>query len=108
MPQPRPPQSAPNAAQSEAIRTTAGPVQIIAELIAGEAVNPENLLVVMFADKAAKELVTRVSNKLNQLGTFRGSGLPSQHVERFSASDPAVDRSTRKPLLHAPHGRRAR
>jgi DNA helicase-2/ATP-dependent DNA helicase PcrA len=83
MTQPSPLQSDPNAAQLEAIRATAGPVQIIAgpgsgktftlveriaELIAVEGATPENLLVVTFTDKAAQELVTRVSNKLNQLG----------------------------------------
>lgn len=83
MPRPRPLQSNPNAAQSEAIRATSGPVQIIAgpgsgktftlveriaELIAEEGASPENLLVVTFTDKAAQELITRVSNKLDQLG----------------------------------------
>ncbi|HEX8846605.1 MAG TPA: ATP-dependent DNA helicase [Pyrinomonadaceae bacterium] len=83
MVRPHPLQSDPNAAQSEAIRATAGPVQIIAgpgsgktftlveriaELITGEGATPENLLVVTFTDKAAQELITRVSNKLDQLG----------------------------------------
>lgn len=43
-------------------------VERIAELIASEGATPENLLVVTFTDKAAQELVTRVSNKLDQLG----------------------------------------
>lgn len=78
-----PPIPGPNLAQLEAISTTSGPVQIIAgpgsgktftlveriaELIAKEGAAPENLLVVTFTDKAAQELVTRVSGKLDELG----------------------------------------
>src|SRR3954466_3096115 len=77
--------SGPNSAQLEAIQSTTGPVQIIAgpgsgktftlveriaELIAREGTAPENLLVVTFTDKAAQELITRVSNKLDQLGVW--------------------------------------
>lgn len=43
-------------------------VERIAELIAKEGASPENLLVVTFTDKAAQELITRVSNKLDQIG----------------------------------------
>jgi DNA helicase II / ATP-dependent DNA helicase PcrA len=81
--EPRQFQSDPNLAQLEAIRATVGPVQIIAgpgsgktftlveriaELIAQAGAAPENFLVVTFTDKAAQELVTRVSTKLDELG----------------------------------------
>lgn len=71
-----------NAAQSKAIKTTEGPVLIIAgpgsgktftlverivHLIIDHGVKPESLFVVTFTDKAARELMTRISNRLNEL-----------------------------------------
>lgn len=68
--------------QREAIKCTEGPLLIIAGpgsgktftlverivgLIKDKGVSPESLLVVTFTDKAARELTTRVSNRLNQL-----------------------------------------
>ena len=67
----------------EAILTTDGPVLIIAGpgsgktftlverivyLITAKGVAPESLFVVTFTDKAARELTTRISNRLNELG----------------------------------------
>ena len=43
-------------------------VERIVYLITHKAVKPENLLVVTFTDKAAQELTTRISNRLNQIG----------------------------------------
>jgi DNA helicase-2/ATP-dependent DNA helicase PcrA len=75
-------QSKANAQQLEAIRSTQGPVLIIAgpgsgktftlverivSLIQDEAVAPESLFVVTFTDKAARELTTRISNRLSEL-----------------------------------------
>jgi len=72
-----------NSAQLEAIRATDGPVLIIAgpgsgktftlverivHLITDKGVTPESIFVVTFTDKAARELTTRVSNRLNVLG----------------------------------------
>lgn len=71
-----------NRAQHAAITTTEGPLLIIAGpgsgktftlvervvyLIQAKKVAPENLLVVTFTDKAAQELTTRISNRLNEL-----------------------------------------
>jgi DNA helicase II / ATP-dependent DNA helicase PcrA len=71
-----------NPNQLEAIRATDGPVLIIAGpgsgktftlverivyLITEKAVKPESLLVVTFTDKAARELTTRISNRLAEL-----------------------------------------
>ena len=71
-----------NAAQRAAIETTTGPLLIIAGpgsgktftlverivyLITQHHVAPENFLVVTFTDKAAQELTTRISNRLNAL-----------------------------------------
>lgn len=68
--------------QQEAIQTTEGALLIIAgpgsgktftlverivHLITQHNVNPENLLIVTFTDKAAQELVTRISNRLAEL-----------------------------------------
>jgi len=76
-------QSKANAQQFEAILTTEGPVLIIAGpgsgktftlverivyLIKNKGVAPESLFVVTFTDKAARELTTRVSNRLTELG----------------------------------------
>lgn len=75
-------QSKANAQQLEAIHSTQGPVLIIAgpgsgktftlverivSLIQDEAVAPESLFVVTFTDKAARELTTRISNRLSEL-----------------------------------------
>lgn len=72
-----------NFAQKQAITTTDGPLLIIAGpgsgktftlvervvyLIQNKGVAPENLLVVTFTDKAAQELTTRISNRLNEEG----------------------------------------
>lgn len=71
-----------NPNQTEAITTTEGPVQIIAGpgsgktytlveriiyLIRSKDISPESLLVVTFTDKAARELTTRISNRLAEL-----------------------------------------
>lgn len=71
-----------NPQQLEAILATEGPVLIIAGpgsgkaftlverivyLITHKGVSPESLLVVTFTDKAARELTTRISNRLAEL-----------------------------------------
>lgn len=76
-------QSKANPQQIEAICTTDGPVLIIAGpgsgktftlverivyLITQKGVAPESLFVVTFTDKAARELTTRISNRLTDLG----------------------------------------
>lgn len=76
-------QSKANPQQLEAILATDGPVLIIAGpgsgktftlverivyLITQKGVAPESLFVVTFTDKAARELTTRVSNRLTDLG----------------------------------------
>lgn len=76
-------QSKSNPQQLEAILATDGPVLIIAGpgsgktftlverivyLITHKGVAPESLLVVTFTDKAARELTTRISNRLSELG----------------------------------------
>ncbi len=73
----------PNAAQQEAIFHTEKPLLIIAgpgsgktftlvervvHLVTDQGVAPEHILLVTFTDKAAQELTTRVSNRLNALG----------------------------------------
>lgn len=73
----------PNLNQQAAIEATQGPVLIIAgpgsgktytlverivRLIRVEGKRPEQLLVVTFTEKAARELITRVSNRLLELG----------------------------------------
>lgn len=76
-------QSKANPQQLEAILATDGPVLIIAGpgsgktftlverivyLITQKGVAPESLFVVTFTDKAARELTTRISNRLTELG----------------------------------------
>lgn len=76
-------QSKANPQQLEAILATEGPVLIIAGpgsgktftlverivyLITHKGVAPESLLVVTFTDKAARELTTRISNRLAEMG----------------------------------------
>ncbi|MDA8118997.1 MAG: ATP-dependent DNA helicase [Gammaproteobacteria bacterium] len=76
-------QSKANPQQLEAILATEGPVLIIAGpgsgktftlverivyLITKKGVAPESLFVVTFTDKAARELTTRISNRLTDLG----------------------------------------
>jgi DNA helicase-2/ATP-dependent DNA helicase PcrA len=71
-----------NKKQKTAIETTDGPVLIIAgpgsgktytlverivHLVSDKGANPENLFVATFTDKAAKELVTRISTRLNEI-----------------------------------------
>ena len=71
-----------NPEQLDAIQSTDGPLLIIAGpgsgktftlverivyLITQKGVAPENLLVVTFTEKAAQELTTRISNRLNEL-----------------------------------------
>jgi DNA helicase-2/ATP-dependent DNA helicase PcrA len=73
-----------NSQQLEAITTTEGPLLIIAgpgsgktftlverivSLLTEKSVAPERIMVVTFTDKAAQELTTRISNRLDQLGT---------------------------------------
>lgn len=73
----------PNPQQQEAIHQTEGPLLIIAgpgsgktytlverivHLITNKGATPESLFVVTFTDKAAQELTTRISNRLNMLG----------------------------------------
>ena len=91
----------PNQDQYEAINQTEGPVLIIAgpgsgktftlieriiKLIQEKNVTPESMMVVTFTEKAARELETRISNRLNELkinfalhemyvGTFHGACL---------------------------------
>lgn len=75
--------SAANAQQREAITTTEGPLLIIAgpgsgktftlvervvSLLTTTQVAPEQIMVVTFTDKAAQELTTRISNRLDELG----------------------------------------
>ena len=72
-----------NERQTQAINTTEGPVLIIAGpgsgktftlverivyLVTQKKVAPESLFVVTFTDKAARELTTRISNRLIELG----------------------------------------
>lgn len=76
--------SAANPQQQEAITTTEGPLLIIAGpgsgktftlverviyLLTEKDIAPEHIMVVTFTDKAAQELTTRISNRLDQLGT---------------------------------------
>src|SRR5215469_5800670 len=71
-----------NDEQREAIQTTEGPVLIIAGpgtgktftlvkravyLITKKNVKPENILIATFTEKAAKELITRITNELIKL-----------------------------------------
>ena len=88
----------PNKSQLEAIKATEGPVLIIAgpgsgktftlieriiKLITDKSATPESMMVVTFTDKAAREIETRISNRLAELnilfnlhemyvGTFHG------------------------------------
>lgn len=72
-----------NEAQKEAIQTTEGPLLIIAGpgtgktftlvkrivyLITQKDVKPEEIMVATFTEKAAKELVTRITNELLKIG----------------------------------------
>src|SRR5258708_29704288 len=76
--------SAANPEQQEAIMNTEGPLLIIAGpgsgktftlverviyLLTEKGIAPEHIMVVTFTDKAAQELTTRISNRLDQLGT---------------------------------------
>jgi DNA helicase-2/ATP-dependent DNA helicase PcrA len=73
-----------NSQQLEAITTTEGPLLIIAgpgsgktftlverviSLLNEKGIAPERIMVVTFTDKAAQELTTRISNRLDELGT---------------------------------------
>lgn len=73
----------PNRNQQEAIEATEGPVLIIAgpgsgktftlverlvHLVTHKNIGPESLVVVTFTEKAARELTTRISNRLSDLG----------------------------------------
>ena len=77
------PISTANAQQWEAITTTEGPLLIIAGpgsgktftlverivyLLTEKNARPEQIMVVTFTDKAAQELTTRISNRLDQIG----------------------------------------
>lgn len=72
-----------NEAQQEAIKTTEGPLLIIAGpgtgktftlvkrivfLITEKNIQPEEILVATFTEKAAKELITRITNELLKIG----------------------------------------
>ena len=72
-----------NPEQQDAITTTEGPLLIIAGpgsgktftlveriiyLITEKHITPEQLMVVTFTDKAAAELTTRISNRMNEIG----------------------------------------
>lgn len=91
-----------NEKQREAISTSEGPVLITAGpgtgktytlvqrtlyLIKERGVRPENILIATFTEKAAKELVTRISNELNvnemYIGTFHSLCLRflKEHLE---------------------------
>ena len=75
--------TAANTQQLEAITTVRGPLLIIAgpgsgktftlverivSLLTEQQVAPEQIMVVTFTDKAAQELTTRISNRLDQIG----------------------------------------
>lgn len=75
--------SAANAQQQEAITTTEGPLLIIAGPGSGKTftlverivyppterqISPEQIMVVTLTDKAAQELTTRISNRLDEPG----------------------------------------
>ena len=91
-----------NEKQREAISTSEGPVLITAGpgtgktytlvqrtlyLIKERGVRPENILIATFTEKAAKELVTRISNEINvnemYIGTFHSLCLRflKEHLE---------------------------
>lgn len=72
-----------NAQQKEAIQTTEGPLLIIAGpgtgktftlvkrivyLITEKGIKPEEIMVATFTEKAAKELITRITNELYKIG----------------------------------------
>ena len=74
-----------NKEQIEAIKTTEGPVLIIAGpgtgktytlvnraiyLISEKNVKPENIMIATFTEKAAKEIITRITNKLDKLKNY--------------------------------------
>ena len=74
-----------NTNQIEAIKTTEGPVLIIAGpgtgktytlvqrtiyLISEKKVKPENIMIATFTEKAAKEIVTRITNELDKLNIY--------------------------------------
>ena len=71
--------------QKEAITTTEGPVLIIAGpgtgktytlvqrtiyLIAEKGIKPENIMIATFTEKAAKEIITRITNELDKLDMY--------------------------------------
>ena len=71
--------------QKEAITTTEGPLLIIAGpgtgktftlvertiyLIAEKNVKPENIMIATFTEKAAKEIITRITNELDKLDMY--------------------------------------
>lgn len=71
--------------QKEAITTTEGPLLIIAGpgtgktftlvertiyLIAEKGVKPENIMIATFTEKAAKEIITRITNELDKLDLY--------------------------------------
>ena len=74
-----------NVNQIEAIKTTEGPVLIMAGpgtgktytlvkraiyLISEKKIKPENLLIATFTEKAAKEIITRITNELDKLKIY--------------------------------------
>ena len=71
--------------QKKAITTTEGPVLIIAGpgtgktftlvertiyLISEKCVRPENIMIATFTEKAAKEIITRITNELDRLNLY--------------------------------------
>lgn len=74
-----------NESQKKAIETTEGPLLIIAGpgtgktytlvqrtiyLIAEKKVKPENIMIATFTEKAAKEIITRITNELDRLNIY--------------------------------------
>ena len=87
-----------NDAQKEAVTTTEGPVCVIAGpgtgktttlvsrvmyLVKEKKVDPKNIMVVTFTEKAAQELLTRISNKLYDLDPNSDIDIQEMYVGNF-------------------------
>ena len=83
-----------NGNQKQAILATEGPVLIIAGpgtgktftlvkravyLITEKEVKPENIMIATFTEKAAKEIITRISNELLRLLSLIHISEPTRH-----------------------------